>query len=126
MTLATAPYTVVHSNAACGQLTGRSSETVLGKPLFNHVGAPELSPSLALCAESSAAGKHVPFSIFGKDKKAIECHMKVTPIVSSVQSTSKVTHYAVDFIAVGEETNASFQQVAQETPGRALATTVVG
>jgi hypothetical protein len=127
MTLATAPYTVVHYNAACGRLTGLSSASMLGKPLFNSLGNPE-SISLASCAESSAGGKHVPFSVVGKDKKTIECLMKVTPIVSSVQSAPKVTHYAVDFTVMGDGTNASLQQVAEESANsrQALATTVVG
>jgi len=127
MTLATAPYTVVHYNAACGRLTGLSSANMLGKPLFNSLGNPE-SVSLASCAESSADGKDIPFSVVGKDKKTIECLIKVTPIVSSVQSTPKVTHYAVDFTVVGDGTNANLQQVAEESASslQALVTTVVG
>ena len=128
MTLATSPYTVVHSNAACGHLTGLSSANILGKPLFNSIGTAE-TPSLASCAESSAAGKDVSFSVISNDKKTIPCQMKVTPIVSSVHSTAKVTHYAVDFTSVGDKTanEASLESMAQDGSGdRGLATTVVG
>jgi hypothetical protein len=128
MTLAVSPYTVVHSNAAYGQLTGLSSANILGKPLFNSLGDSN-APTLARCAESSAAGKDVEFSILGNDSKPIECHMKVTPIVSSVHSSLKVTHYAVDLTALGAANDeASLQAVAQQAASNdhRLATTVVG
>lgn len=129
MTLATSPYTVVHSNAACGHLTGLSSANILGKPLYNSLGTAGI-PSLASCAESSAAGNDVAFSVMSNDKKTIPCKMKVTPIVSSVHNAPKVTHYAVDFTAVGDETanEASLEAATQQSSADrgALATTVVG
>jgi hypothetical protein len=130
MTLAASPYTVVHSNAAYGQLTGLSSANILGKPLFNSLGDSN-APTLASCAESSSAGKDVLFSILGNDSKPIECHMKVTPIVSSVHNSLKVTHYAVDLTAMRDEMSndeASLQAVAQQAASNdhRLATTVVG
>jgi len=126
MTLATSPYTVVHSNAACGHLTGLSSANILGKPLFNSLGTKE-TPSLASCAESSAAGNDVAFSVVSSDKKTIPCHMKVTPIVSSIRNAPKVTHYVIDFTTVGDKSAnvASLQAVAQESSA-GIATTVVG
>lgn len=125
MTLATAPYTVVHSNAACEQLTGLSSAKILGKPLFN--GGKD-DPSLASCAESSAAGRDVEFTMLGNDKKPIGCHMKVTPIVSSVKNAPTVTHYAVDLTAIGQS-QSSLEAVALQaraSNNQSLATTVVG
>ena len=126
MTLATPPFIVVHSNAACIQMTGLQSIKLLGNPLFRSLGSND-NISLASCADSSASGHDVDFSVVTDDKKTIQCHMKVTPIVSSVHNVPKVTHYAVDLTAMGDEAanEAPLQAVARQG-NQGLATTVVG
>jgi hypothetical protein len=124
MALSTPPYTVVHTNAAFGHLTGLDSSQIIGKTLQNLLkeeGASE-HLSLASCAASSATGLDTLMSIVQKQNKeasnensemAVKCQMKVTPIVSFMHNNTHVkpdrmvTHYAVDFAAVGDEPTSS-------------------
>lgn len=123
MALSTPPYTVVHANAAFEHLTGLQSSKILGKSLHNLLKKEEASEylSLASCAASSATGRDTLTSIVQKQNKkmsnenskmAVKCEMKVTPIVSFMRNTHlkpnlMVTHYAVDFTAVGDEPTSS-------------------
>ena len=141
MALSTPPYTVVHTNAAFGHLTGLHSNNILGETLHNllkNEGASGLL-SLSSCAASSATGHDTLMSIVqNHSEMAVKCQMKVTPIVSFkhnpyVELDHTITHYAVDFTAVGDELTSStapidkqFVSQGDNPSNHGLHTTIVG
>lgn len=123
VTLSSPPYLVVHANAAFGRVLQSSPSATLGQPLGTLLG-PTHGTSLVLpsCAAASDNGRHVTAQLRRRQQQLENGHddtnnettppvagqLHVVAVMASTkrpqegETTSNVTHFAVDF-AVGED-----------------------
>jgi hypothetical protein len=107
-----APFNIVHSNAAFARLTGLPSDQISGSAFSALVfedGKGSRQASLTECIVSSSHGKNkilrlrLGDSDSDKNKKSLECQIKVSPIVARKTLTpevSNVSHFAIEILAV--------------------------
>jgi PAS domain-containing protein len=122
-----APFNIVHSNAAFARLTGLPSDQISGSPFSTLVFEDEegsRQASLAECIVSSSQGKnkilHLRLGASDKNKKSLECQIKASPIVDRktfTREVSDVSHFAIEILAVGSQ--CSFNEESAN-PGEAL------
>jgi hypothetical protein len=105
-----APFNIVHSNAAFARLTGLPSHEISGSPfssLLFEDGEDSLQASLSECLVSSSHGKNKILHLrLGASDKSLKCQIKVSPIVArktAAREVRNVSHFAIEIVAVGAQ-----------------------
>jgi hypothetical protein len=109
-----APFNIVHSNAAFARLTGLPSHEISGSAFSALVfedGEGSEQASLSECVISSSHGKNKILQLrlgdaSDKNKKSLKCQIKVSPIVARKtvsREVSDVSHFAIEILAVGSQ-----------------------
>jgi hypothetical protein len=123
-----APYTVVHANAAFARLTGLGSGQILGQPFYellsqvaqqgasinnHHVDLPGYAASSGI-----GSNRTLPMrQISAGQEKALVCQIKVLAIVGRKTDigadVSQVTHFAIDVVEndnVDDSSSSTFER----------------
>jgi hypothetical protein len=112
VTLSTAPYSIIHANAAFLRFSGKENATnVLGSPFTTFLdpdaNAAGNSINLTKCMVDSSMGNVSKLFLLPKtcDDSPVECAIRVSPIVARKTENKEVTtisHFAIELF---ESTN---------------------